>query len=488
MTRALFAALCFLPALLAPAQPDKQPDGLNAPPTPPAAPSIEFKTYLHKASGTEVRIGTFAVFEDRDAHAGRQIHLEVVVLPATGERRPDPVFVLSGGPGLSSAAGWRRWAGHWMREHHDIVLVAQRGTDGDNKLACATPANNDNLQAYLDHYFDPARFRDCLEDLRQRYDLTKYSTPIAMDDLNDVRIALTYDKINLYGGSYASRAELVYIRRHPESVRTATLNSVVPISFTNPLYHARGVQDALDMIFDECAADPVYAQRFGDLRAKFAGVLSKLDGAPADAFVIHPETGEPVPVKLSRDAFAEALRFMMYTNIRDVPMIIDRASRGDLDLLAQRAVDQARALQGSLAAGMLLCVTCGEDIPRIDPDSIAPLTDGTFLGDGRVRRQMAVCDFWPRSDIPADYADPVHADVPVLLLSGDHDPVTPPRWGAAAAEHLPNRLHVIAPGTHGLAGPCIDSIVRAFLDAGTVEGLDTDCVRQIALPRYNMDH
>ncbi|MBZ0173480.1 MAG: alpha/beta hydrolase, partial [Phycisphaerales bacterium] len=284
--------------------------------------TIETKTHLHEASGTEVRTGKFRVFEDREARAGRVLELDVVVLPATGRREPDPVFVLLGGPGLAAATHWNGWVGHWMRDRRDIVLVSQRGTGGSNRLGCSTPAGDDNPQGYLDPYFDEAVFRECLDGLSRRADLSKYSTPIAMDDLNDVRIALGYDRINLYGGSYGSRAQLVYIRRHPETVRTAILNSVAPISFTNPLYHARGAQDVLEMIFDECAADPACSARFGDLRAKFNAVLERLDEQPADAIVAHPVSGEPVPVRVSRDAFTESMRFMMYSGIRDVPLII----------------------------------------------------------------------------------------------------------------------------------------------------------------------
>lgn len=433
------------------------------------------------------RTGVMRVWENRRAAAGRLISLEVVVLEATGAAPvPDPVFVIAGGPGQNAASMANAWGGHWMREERDIVLVSQRGTGGDNRLWCDTPGSDMDLQAYLGPIFVEDVFRDCLARLSEDYDLTQYSTANAADDLNDVRLALGYDQINLYGGSYGSRAALEYVRRHPETVRVAILNGVAPVSFINPLYHARSAQDALDLIIDECAADPACLDAYGDLRAKLGRVLRRLLEEPVQTSVFRRDTGEPVPVLMTAEAFAEGLRIVMYYDHAQTPYLIDRADSGDFTDLAETAIAASRALRESLAFGMLLCVTCAEDLDRITEDMIERETEGTFLGDGRVRRQKAVCAFWPRSELPPDAAEPVSRDVPVLLLSGVYDPVTPPRWGEEAERHLPRGLHVVGPGSHGLDGPCIDSLVREVLSRGTVDGLDTSCVEEMSTGPFRL--
>jgi pimeloyl-ACP methyl ester carboxylesterase len=427
-----------------------------------------------------VRKGTFTVYEDRESRTGRTLELDVVVIPARGpDARPDPVFVFTGGPGVDAAAGWRNHLGSWMREKRDIVLMTQRGTGGSSKLDCELPGNDGNLQGYFDGIFDPQWCLDCLAELQQRADLTKYTTPIAMDDYNDLRAALGYDQINLHGGSYGSRAILVYMRRHPETVRTATLNGIAPIAFTNPLYHASSAQQALDLILEECAADPTCSEAYPDLAEKFQSVISRLDREPARTQVTHPQTGGRVDIVLTRNAFAEALRMLMYFDSRRIPYLVDSAWRGDYETFAQLGIDNNRMIRNWIAFGMLLCVTCAEDIPRIEPADIPRLTDGTFLGDARVRGQIAACELWPRGDIPDDYGNPVTADVPVLLFSGRLDPVTPPEWGERAARNLPQGLHVEAPGSHGVGGACIRGIHEAFLESGTIEGLDTSCVESM---------
>jgi len=176
-------------------------------------------------SKTKVSKGTFTVFENRKTQKGRMIKLDVVVLHATGaDSKPDPIFPLAGGPGADVAKSIMRYEDSWMRRERDIVLVSQRGTGGDNKLECELPANDDNIQGYLDPLFNADAFRACLEELKKNFDLTQYSTCLAADDWNEVRLALGYDKINVIGGSYGTRASLVYMRRHPETVRSTIFN------------------------------------------------------------------------------------------------------------------------------------------------------------------------------------------------------------------------------------------------------------------------
>jgi pimeloyl-ACP methyl ester carboxylesterase len=136
--------------------------------------------------------------------------------------------------------------------------------------------------------------------------------------------------------------------------------------------------------------------------------------------------------------------------------------------------------------GMLLSVTCAEDVARIDAGDIVAATDATFLGDARVRQQIAACEVWPRGEVSADYGAPVSVDAPVLLISGTMDPVTGPGWGEEAARHLPNSLHLVAPGAHGVSNRCTIDISRRFLESGSLRGLDTSCVSDLRLPPFEL--
>ncbi len=441
---------------------------------------LVLETEEDEKTGAKVSRGTFAVFEDREAQEGRMIHLDVVVLHATGlEVKPDPVFFFAGGPGSNVTAYAGRFARSWMREQRDIVLVSQRGTGGDNRLDCELAAQDDNLQSYFDPLFKIDTYQTCLEAMEGKFDLTKYSTCLAADDYNEVRLALGYDKINVRGGSYGTRMALVYMRRHPETVRTAILNGVASIAFKNPLFHAPGFHQAIRLLMAECANDPECHAAFPNLEEEYETIIARLDQEPVAVNVRHPETKEQVPIKMSREAFIESLRTIMYGGNRHLPYLIHQAFEGDYVVFAQAGLMSERSIRRQLAMGMLLCVTCAEDLDRISEEEIVEIASPTDMGDGRVRRQKAVCEFWPRSEIPDNYGDPVSVDVPVLLISGTLDPVTPPRWGEEASSHLPDSLHLVSPGAHGVGNSCLTGIQKQFLEIGTVEGLDISCVKEL---------
>ena len=442
-------------------------------------PRLQLERVVDETTGAAIEHGTFTVWENREAKTGRTLDLHVVILRALAEEaRPDPVFFFAGGPGVAAAGGWRRFTDHWMRADRDIVIVNQRGTGGSNRIDCDAPGGPGDLQGYLGQVFENAEgFRDCIDALSKRADLEWYGTATAMDDLDELRASLGYEQINLTGGSYGSRAALEYVRRHGEHVRCAIVSGVAPVGFVNPLYHASAAQRALDIILDECAADPDCSAAYPDLASKFDETLARLEVEPGRATILVNE--EPIELMLTRDGFAEALRMLMYFDSRRVPYLVQRAFDGDYKTFALAALQQNRAVRDAIAFGMLLCVTCNEDLSRIDRATIDRLTEDTFLGDVRVRQQLAVCELWPGSHVPADHGAPLVSDVPILMLSGHYDPVTPPSFAEDAAQHLPNALHIVGPGSHGLVTSCTEAIQREFLALGSADGIDLSCVETL---------
>ena len=440
--------------------------------------------------GERIYRGTFDVWEDRELDAGRVLGLDVVVIPSrAASALRDPIFFLAGGPGQAATQLAPGLIRSWMRADRDVVLVDQRGTGGNHRLQCEPAGGADDYQGYFDVLMEEETFRGCLAKLSQRANLSLYSTPLAMDDLDELRQVLGYEQINLIGGSYGTRAALVYLRRHGEHVRCAVLQGVAPLALKNPLFHAISAQHALDALIADCANDPDCARTFPDFEAQLGALFQRLAEAPVRAQIKPQGAQDAVVVSLGRETFADALRVLLYSSSgsRRIPSLVDRAHEGDWKAFAQLAFERRGGLRRQLALGMLLSVTCAEDVARIDPAVIAAATRGTFLGDGRVRRQMAVCEFWPQGRIPKDYAEPVTSEVPVLLFSGTVDPVTPPIFGQEAASHLPNSVHLTAPTAHDYGHPCLTGIVREFVRKGTSEGLDVTCIEQMQLPPFVLE-
>ena len=198
-------------------------------------PRLELAKAEHARSGTHFVQGYFSVPENRSEEGGREIRLGLIVLPArSANPAPDPVFLLHGGPGAAATTFFNRQVNGWIRKKRDVVLIDQRGTGHSNKLHVPMPGNDAELQSYLESWFQPHLFEAALPELQQRADLSQYTTPNSVDDFDEVRSALGYDKINLRGGSYGSRSALAYMRRHPDTIRSATLQAIQPISYRNP--------------------------------------------------------------------------------------------------------------------------------------------------------------------------------------------------------------------------------------------------------------
>jgi pimeloyl-ACP methyl ester carboxylesterase len=445
------------------------------------------------ADGSEARCGTFEVWENREAKAGRKLALRVLVLPATGAaRKPDPVFFVAGGPGESAVdyAGYFGRRDASLRRERDLVFVDARGVAGSGRLACTLGGRDDDLQTYLGDKFPLAAVRECRKDLEKIADLTQYTSAAIVDDLDDARAWLGYDKVNLDGGSYGTRLVQVWLRRHPGSVRTATMTGVIPMDESNPVSHAAGSQRALDLVLSWCEADAACRKAFPNVRAELGQVLDRLAASPAETEVKHPGTGQPVKVRLSREVLADGLQVFLYDARASarLPLLIHEAAQGRLGPLADAAVRSRYNITKGIAIGVLLSVTCAEDIPYIDPTTVAERTAGTFLGDFRVRQQMAACGEWPRARVEPGHREPVRADVPVLLLSGERDPVTPPAFAERARQRLANGLHVVIPfGSHLNPWTCIDEVRWQLVDKGAVQGIDTSCMQRIERPPFALE-
>ena len=441
----------------------------------------------------EALCGKYEVFENRATRSGRKIALNVMMLPASAAtREPDPVFYLEGGPGgaavATGKAGGRRPFFDLLRKRRDVVFVDQRGTGESNRLACemADPAD---LRTYFGERFPVERVKQCRTELEKIADLTLYSTPIAMDDLDEVRDALGYQRINLYGGSYGSIAAMSYLRQHGDHVRSIVIAGVAPIDYRLPLPIAKGVQHALDRLFEDCAANDGCRTTYPNLKAEFAEVLARLEKEPANVNLTDPATRKSQAVTISRNAFTEHLRLLLYfpQMMSRIPLVIHQAHENDYTLFGIYALTYSRLIENTIARGMHLSVVCGEDLPFISESDIVRETAGTVYGDTLVRSYKKACENWPRPQIPASFVEPVKSNAAVLMLSGDLDPVTPPWLAAAAVKHLANgRQLVIRNGSHSTVTDCTEGLAADFIAKGSAKDLDATCVDKIRRLPFNL--
>ncbi|HEV2702322.1 MAG TPA: alpha/beta fold hydrolase [Steroidobacteraceae bacterium] len=442
-------------------------------------------THPSQLVSVEAQCGHFAVPEN-PAAPGRTIELLVARIPAINERgRPDPLFLLAGGPGLAATTFYTGVAPVFERIHRDrdIVLVDQRGTGGSNALNCPEDSDPDapDSPAVLTQ-----AARDCLAMLATHATVADYTTSLAVRDLDAVRAALGYQTINLYGGSYGTRVAQHYLRRFPEHVRAVILDGVVPPQMTLGASLALDAQSALQRLFTRCVADTPCRARFGDPDQTFNGLLARLQAQAVPVEVADPFTGERRKLTFDATDLGTVVRLSSYSTEESalLPLVLDEAqAHANFTPVASLLLQVTHSLNNLIAVGMHNSVVCSEDVPAygIRPEDRAQLAQ-TYMGTAPLEAFEAICAQWPRGPVDADFHAPLSSGRPVLLLSGSNDPVTPPAYAAQAARGLSNSLQVVVGGmSHGqITAPCAARLLSRFIETASTHGLEAElaCLRK----------
>ena len=453
------------------------------------APGVALKPCTWSTPENPALCGEHRVWENRAAKSGRKLALRIVVYPARNQpRQPDAVYFLDGGPSEAAADKAQGLPADELtriRATRDLVFVNQRGTGAGSPLECDWTGGERGVAPFTRDLFPAEHFRKCAATWNA--DPRFYTTTLSADDIDEIRAALGYSQLNLWGISYGTRLAQEYARRYPQRTRTLTLDGVLDITQRMPLPFARGTQRSLERLFADCAADAVCAKSYPRLRDDFAAALAALSKQPATA--THSDRGSaPEQIKISRDLFTTTLRSLLYSTERQrrIPRLIHEAAQGKFDDFARDAV---RIRRGHLdGLGMYLALVCTEDVAFTSPAEAATAAAGTFIGTYWYDQLSAACKHVPRGTIPSDFHTPLKSNVPALLFSGYLDPTTPPEWGDAVARHLPNSLHIeMRYGSHSFHGKdqaCADRVTQDFILSGSVKTLDTACLTQITRPPF----
>lgn len=439
--------------------------------------------------GRAAQCAQLTVYEDRAAASGRQLTLDIVVLPATGSSNvveADPLFLLAGGPGQSATEVYPNaaflFAG--VNRTRDIVLVDQRGTGEEAGFACEN-LEDESLPADLPDEAVVGLLEACRAELAERADLSQYTTDAFVADLDEARAALDYDTINLYGASYGTRAALTYMRRFPERVRSVVLDAVAGPELVLFLQMPRDGRRSLDLVFARCEADEGCRAAFPDVRAEYDALLERLR-TPRPIAIADPLTNEPVEFQLTADRLSQFIFNSLYSAEFQslLPLLIHHAHETD-DFAPLIVQGLAVGESTGVYPGLLYAVACNEDAPLIDAQAAAGLQTGTGFAPF-AERFAAICESWPRAAIAADFRQPLQSDTPALLLSGEFDPVTPPEYAASVAAGLTNSRHLIIPGYgHGVISVgCMPDVVAEFIRTADPAALDVSCLDELQPPPF----
>jgi pimeloyl-ACP methyl ester carboxylesterase len=463
----------------------------------PAAATLKFEPCRleHPLGLTAVpaECATLEVPENRAAGGGRHIGLFIARIPALSRNHAgDPLFVLAGGPGLAATTFYASVAPVFerARRDRDIVLVDQRGTGRSAPLNCAF---DDDQMWDVDEAETARLMRECRLQLEADHDLAQYTTSVAVTDLDAVRAAMGYARLNLYGSSYGTRVAQHYARRFPQRTRALILDGIVPptrvLGPTTPLDAERTLQ----RILARCREDVLCAQRFGNPSEDYEALRARLDTAPVPIEIADPRTGKPMTLDFSAQVLAGALRLSGYSAEQAalLPLALEMANReNQYTPLAAQFLITASSYDAVLSYGMHNSVVCAEDVPLFDREPIdRDKLAATFLGTAQIDSLRAMCEEWPRGPVDADLHSPLRSKAPALLMSGTADPVTPVTFGEEAAAGFLDVLHLkVRDQGHGqLVQPCVDRLMAQFLERAGREPaatLDVGCALALQPPPF----
>jgi pimeloyl-ACP methyl ester carboxylesterase len=441
--------------------------------------------------GIKARCGTLLRPLDPLNPDGTQLELRVAVVPALNlEPEPDPLVPFAGGPGGGSI---QFYAGYFsafepVRRDRDILLIDQRGTGDSARMDC--PVDDDIIDGQFNDEMTLEFTQACLDQLP--HDPRFFTTSIAVADLEALRQALGYPALNLLGTSYGTRVAQQYARRYPESTRTIVLDGVVPPQLPLGPGIALEAQRAVDEIFARCAEDAACNDRFPEIDLDFAALRSQVEERPVIVGLTDPVTGRPTEIEFGDNELAAAIRLLAYQprSIAIVPLLLNEAANGNFVPLAAQFQMIVTSLADALALGMHNSVMCTEDLPYIDRDAIDfEALSKTFIGVMQFEALETICSIWPQGPIDDDFNEPLATDIPVLLLSGTADPITPPRYAEMALVDMSNHRHIVNTHQgHGqIAAGCMPEVIADFIATADPSNLDAACMERAFIMPFFVD-
>jgi pimeloyl-ACP methyl ester carboxylesterase len=478
-------------------------DGPTASPAPTSAPAERYQRLacpFDVPSRRIVECGYLTVHEDHSNATSPFIRIAVAVVKSDSPQpRPDPIVYLDGGPGGSTLETahlvFEGWLGPFAQER-DVILFDQRGI-GKSEPALDCKALNNAFRQSVEQDIRREALADlnvtaltgCHAQLSERHDLSDYNSAQSAADLNELREALGYAEWNLYGISYGTRLALTAMRDHPQGIRSVILDSSYPAEADLYADIIPNAQRAFDTLFAGCAASSSCSSAFPDLESVFYGLIDKLNAQPAELDVTNKGTGETVHAKLNGDLFVSSVFSSLYDagSIPFLPSMIYAANNGNQEVLKAFLGDLWFTFD-SISWGMHYSVQCSEEVPFGSGEAY----EAAAAAHPRIRYAFdtqpitRICQVW--SVTPADPREnqPITSDIPTLVLAGEYDPITPPRWGEQVAAGLSRGYDYYFPGVgHGasVSDFCPYEMTLAFLSDPSFAP-DSSCISYMGGPDF----
>jgi pimeloyl-ACP methyl ester carboxylesterase len=434
--------------------------------------------YLFPAT-TRAEEGRLVVPQNRARSSGPSVDLHFVRFEATTNDPGTTTIYLAGGPGASatlSAAGGRFDFFMRLRQAGDVIVLDQRGTAfSPPALQCSGkysfPLDQEATVAARVPII-AAHIRECAREFAGEADLAAFNTRESALDIDDLRIALGLDRVNLVAISYGTQLALEYMRLFPDRVASAVLVG------TEAPHQVYKLPSRIDAAFDRIAAAVNASGRATDFRAEVAELLANVEAAPVTVLMNVPERVEVVLGRLDVESWLYAL-MSERESIASLPRWVTLMSQGDFRELARLA---ASARRGNSVSLMSIAMDCSAGVAPARLEQIDAEAATALLGDLANTPLRAACSAWIAPPLGDDFRDAVESDVVTLFISGTLDARTPLENAEEVMAGFQNATHLVIEGAaHDedllISSPRIAELIVAFLRG---ESLPID---RLTLPR-----
>ncbi|MDQ7033950.1 MAG: alpha/beta fold hydrolase [Anaerolineae bacterium] len=417
-----------------------------------------------------VECGFLTVPENYAQPNDRQIRLAVAILrnPST-DTEADPIIFLAGGPGqgVVEFAGFNfaRRYDPFFETNRDIIIFDQRGV-GLSEPSLDCPEYPDFLLDLFDLEIEgqsmtrsesnlqqQASLIACGENLAAQYDLSQYNSAASARDIEELRVALGYEQVNLWSVSYGTRLALTMMRDYPDSIRSVILDSTYPLEVNLFTDTATNWTRALNTVFDACASDERCNAAYPNLRDTFLALVDDLNENPVQISTINGNRDESIENVVLDGVLFQELNFGILYNSHRIPFLpeaIVNASEGNFGFY-HSAISDSLTVYNYLSMGMYYAVQCQEEIAFLERGAIRAAYEAqpelqVLVANGATHESdFEICASFDAGVSAAIENEAVTSDIPTLILAGRFDPVTPPQWGRRVHDSLSNSAYVEFP-------------------------------------------
>lgn len=446
--------------------------------------------------------GYLKVLENRDKPNGRTIELPIYIFKSRHPNpKKDPIIYTVGGPGNSTMYSAQYMKYYKYLDDRDVILFEQRGTEFSKPhLDCpewAEALYQSSLPDFdkqtSDQLLESAATA-CRERLKeQQIDLNQYHTTAIAEDINDLINALDIESYNLLTISYSTKIAQVLLRDHPKRIRSVVMDSPLPLEVNYDEESITNLVESVDKLFFDCKNDRDCNKAYPNLKTRFWTFLSETTKTPIELTVEHPNTKKEELFYLSGSDLISIVSSASTGDIYAVPSEINKLLCDDFSTIKYKLINLLQNKGSGSGIGMRLSVWCAEEYPFASQDAIYKESKAypELIGLEPDVYSSTVCNIWSVKKVDDIENSPVKSDIPVLLINGEYDSQTPPKWAAQMQNNLSSSFHIIFKGwkhtpTTNWSNTCAMEMANQFFNDPTTKPI-IPCFENITSPKFKVD-